>query len=121
MPGLDRLSGVPSLRIAAETSPVLPSAWLFVECSATRLMRGKVGQLGGEAHAQAPDGRAGAVGGLRGEGLQARQPLGKELKQGLARGQADVVAALGRGAAQPRALPARQQHHAQLALQPIKI
>ena len=40
-----------------------------------------------------------------------------QLEQRLVRGQPDVVAALGRRAAQPAALAARQHQHSQLALQ----
>lgn len=64
----------------------------------------------------APDRRARAVHLRRRQLLQAQQALCLQLEQALARGQPDVVAALGQRRPQPRALAARQQQHRQLAL-----
>lgn len=65
----------------------------------------------------APDGRAASIDALGREVLQPVQALGKDLEQGFVRGQPDIIAPLGRTAAEARALAASHQHHTQPSLQ----
>ena len=58
---------------------------------------------------------------LSGQPLQAQQALGLQLEQGLVGGEAYVVAALGRGAAQAGALAAGQQQNGGLPLHDIAL